>query len=52
MVDSLRRHRAIKEQLLQLCPNATGRALQHLEVKHVFFVRIFPLPLNRALLLP
>jgi hypothetical protein len=30
MSDNLRRHRAIKEQLLQLCPEASGRQRQHL----------------------
>src|SRR5947209_9938109 len=32
MNDNLRRHRAIKEHLLQLCPDASGRQRQHLSV--------------------
>ncbi len=32
MSDILRRHRAIKQQLLQLFPEARGRQLQHLTV--------------------
>ncbi|HEX2916102.1 MAG TPA: IS4 family transposase [Chloroflexia bacterium] len=32
MNDNLRRHRAIKEHLLQLCPNATSRQRQYLSV--------------------
>src|SRR4051812_8753658 len=32
MNDNLRRHRAIKEHLLQLCPDASGHQKQHLLV--------------------
>src|ERR687885_443873 len=32
MSDNLRRHRAIKDHLLQLCPKASGRQRQHLSV--------------------
>jgi Transposase DDE domain len=32
MSDNLRRHRAITQKLLQLCPDAKGRQLQHLRV--------------------
>src|ERR1700709_1536355 len=32
MSDNLRRYRAIKQQLLQLCPDAKGRQLQYLIV--------------------
>ena len=32
MSDNLRRHRAIKDQLLQVCPGASGRQRQHLIV--------------------
>ena len=32
MSDNQRRYRGIKHQLLQLCPNAKGRQLQHLSV--------------------